>query len=227
MVIGSGMIAKAFSRHVTNERVLIFASGVANSRETDTNEFERESLALENALHDNPDKLLVYFSTCSVDDTEASGTPYVRHKLSMESLVTRSQQYYLICRLPQVVGVSSNRTTLTNYLYDRIVKNEHFVVWKNATRYLIDVVDVVKIVSYYCENRNLWNSTINIVSRRYSITEIVDVLSKITGSPANYSVVSKGTPYTIKSSISNQVLKELNITFDKAYLERMLVKYYA
>jgi len=227
MVIGNGMIAKAFSRFRGDDRVLIFASGVANSGETEKDEFERERSALDNALRANSDKLFVYFSSCSIYDKDVSQSPYVRHKLRMEDFIARSHKDYLICRLPQVVGKSSNRATLVNYLHDRVMKSEPFVVWKNATRYLIDAEDVEKIVRYLIEHKNFRNTALSIVSRKCSVPEIVDVLTKITGKPANYSLVEKGTPYDIAGSVPSRVLEELNISFDDTYLEKMLVKYYA
>jgi len=227
MVIGNGMIAKAFSRFRGDDRVLIFASGVANSGETDKDEFERERSALDDALRAHSEKLFVYFSTCSVDDKDVSQSPYVKHKLRMEDFITRSHKDYLICRLPQVVGRSSNRATLVNYLHDRVMNSEPFVVWRNAVRYLIDVDDVERIISYLIEHRNLREKKLSIVSRKYSVPEIIAVLTKITGRPARYSLVDKGTPYDIAGSVPSRVLEELKISFDDSYLEKMLVKYYA
>src|SRR5690606_38120158 len=116
----------------TNPNVIVFASGVSNSRETRRENFMRERTAVLSAL--NLHRKLVYFSTCSIDDPSASHiSHYVRHKIEMESLIRKSNSY-LICRLPQVVGKSDNLNTLINYLFHCINTGAHFEVWKNATR---------------------------------------------------------------------------------------------
>ncbi len=226
MVIGKGMIAKAFSRFCRDDRALIFASGVANSGETDKDEFERERSALDDALRANPEKLFVYFSTCSIDDKDVLHSPYVQHKLCMEDFIVRSHKDYLICRLPQVVGRSMNRATLVNYLYDKIMNSERFVVWKNAHRYLVDVEDVAMIVSRIIDDNVIRNTTVNIVSRPYSVLDIVTIMENLTGKRGIYDVINKGTPYRIDDSAVSDIARKLNISFDRPYLDNMLLKYY-
>lgn len=227
MVVGHGMIAKAFSRYAADDRVVLFASGVANSRTTDTREFEREQELLGRTIALCRDKLLVYISTCSVDDKDVAQSPYVMHKLNMEALIAHSVGTYLILRLPQVVGKSSNPHTLVNYLHDCIVRGKRFAVWRNAVRYLIDVEDVVQITSHLVDHTTVRNAAINIVSRPYAIPDIVAVLERITGCRADCEFEDRGANYHIDGALSSQIAARLNITFDELYLESMLAKYYA
>ena len=44
MVVGNGLIAKAFSHHANNPDVIIFASGVSDSACIDYREFNRERM---------------------------------------------------------------------------------------------------------------------------------------------------------------------------------------
>jgi len=86
LIIGNGLIASAFNSNLrNNEDVIIFASGVSNSREVRSDEFFRERKLLVDTLALG--KYIAYFSTCSVDDPELLNTPYVAHKKEMEALV--------------------------------------------------------------------------------------------------------------------------------------------
>jgi len=228
MVIGRGMIAKAFARYNNDKQVLIYASGVANSAHTDNAEFEREKNLLLSSLQTSQDKTFVYFSTCSIDDKDVACSPYVLHKINMENLIRSMHHDYVIFRLPQVVGRSlTNRATLVNYLYDKIMQGEHFIVWKNAVRYIIDVDDVSLIAGQIIDRKIMRNTTINIVSRPYSVLDIVTILEMILGKKADYELVEKGTHHDIIHSTASRIAEELNIYFDKPYLERILLKYYA
>jgi nucleoside-diphosphate-sugar epimerase len=227
MVIGNGMIAKAFYHYKNNDDVLIFASGVANSKENDDREFTRELQALNHAIQNNNDKLIVYFSTCSILDKEASNSPYVLHKLNMEHHISSLHSHYLIFRLPQVIGRSQNRTTLVNYLYDKIINNEPFTIWQNAIRYLIDVEDVAKIVSHVIERKTFKNKILNIAAMPCFVPDLVKHIEKITKKQASYSLEAKGSPFTIDSDETLRIAQDLNILCDDNYLERVLSKYYS
>ena len=87
MVIGSGMMAKVFELYQSSNEVLIFASGVSNSKAVGGDVFLREELLLKDTILKNPGKLLIYFSTCSVYDDSVNKTPYVIHKVKMENLI--------------------------------------------------------------------------------------------------------------------------------------------
>jgi len=225
MIIGHGMVAKAFFRFRDDDKVLIFASGVSNSSETDTGKFEREQCLLTEALARHKDTLLVYFSTCSIEDKSALSTRYVRHKIGMEKLISENHERYLICRLPQAVGRSANRTTLVNYLCDKIVTNTEFTVWENAFRYLIDIDDAASIVSHIIDKGVYCNRTLNICALRYSLEDIVRTLEEVTGKKARYTTVEKGTPYLLDNSDIAVTIQELNLQFDDTYLQKLLKKY--
>jgi len=225
MIIGNGMLAKAFSYYQNSKDILIFASGVANSSESNSDQFLREERKILNAIRDHKDKFLVYFSTCSVEDKDVFQSPYVLHKLKIEQIITRTHEKFLICRLPQVVGKSANRTTLVNYLYDAIVNGTHFIVWKNAVRYLIDVDDVVKIVSFIVDNKLFYKKILNVAALRYSVLDIVRCLEKISGKQAHCELVEKGTPFEIDISEITDIVRELNMHFNEHYLEHILKKY--
>ena len=117
MVIGKGMMARAFSLYRSNNNVVVFASGVSNSRESSRKAFFRERNLLRECIATNGNKIIVYFSTWSIYDRMLKETPYVQHKIKMEKIIQRHAGTYLILRLPQVVGKTNNRT-LINYFYN-------------------------------------------------------------------------------------------------------------
>ena len=133
MVIGNGIIAKAFSSYNENSNVIIYASGVSNSKETSPKKYERERKLLNNTILQCNKKTLVYFSTCSITDKSLQQSEYVSHKIAMEKLITNNCKSYYIFRLPQVVG-RTNSPTLVNFIAKAIKNEEPFVVQKNATR---------------------------------------------------------------------------------------------
>src|SRR5690242_668900 len=84
MIVGSGLIARAMSRHFHQDyRYVVYAAGVSNSNCTEAREFDRERLKGTIACLDAT-QTLIYLSTCSVYDSDARQTLYVRHKLAME-----------------------------------------------------------------------------------------------------------------------------------------------
>src|SRR5260221_126460 len=100
MVVGSGMMAQAFPDYAESTRTVIFASGVSNSLESDPRAFAREQVLLEEARRTNPEALLVYFSTCNIEDADRKNAHYARHKFAMESFLEKSPGKWLIFRLP-------------------------------------------------------------------------------------------------------------------------------
>ena len=103
MIIGNGLIASLF-KETDREDVVFFASGVSNSLETRSEEFLREENLIKKTIQENPEKIFVYFSTCSVYDSSKTGSNYVLHKLKMEQLIKESVEHYLILRVSNAVG---------------------------------------------------------------------------------------------------------------------------
>src|SRR5687768_6321770 len=99
MVIGNGMIATRFNSYSTNEKFVIFASGVSNSVTTNSAHFAREDQLLHSVIEKNPNKTLVYFSTCSIYDHSMVQSPYVLHKLKMEETITATHPNFIIFRV--------------------------------------------------------------------------------------------------------------------------------
>jgi nucleoside-diphosphate-sugar epimerase len=228
MIIGSGLLANAFSLvFLQREDVCIYAAGVSNSSCTDVSKFKREHQRLEDALQQAIHvDAFVYFSTCSVADTEAQNTPYVQHKLAMEQVV-RTHPRNLILRLPQVAGKTPNPHTLLNFLFARISRSESFNLWSNAKRNIIDVDDAASITKLLIAEKSVRNTTINIANVvTYPLIDIVSAMENYVGKQAVYNVVERSSEYQIDTSFIFSLLEKAGVKFGSDYLERTIEKYY-
>lgn len=225
MIIGSGMLARAFSAYDKRDDVVVLAAGVSNSREARPESFEREIRLVEKTIASIGGKLLVYFSTCSIYDPDVVSTPYVRHKLSIEKMVRDMVANYSLFRLPQVVGNTANSTTLVSFLYNSIVTQQPIDIWDKAYRYIIDADDVARIVSYAVDNEMFRNSTVNVASRPSLVADLVKILEEITGKKAVCTHRKKGRDYSIDTTDIKPILEQLKIEFGPEYLMSVLSKY--
>jgi len=229
MIIGNGLIAKAFSRHYAADPfVTIFAKGVSNSGEADVSAFLRERVLLLDVMESAPGKL-VYFSSCAVADVEDAPSAYLQHKLEMERLVLASGGN-TVFRLPQVVGKSGNATNLANHLYHHIASGKSFLVWSGAERNLIDVEDVASIASTLVDAGIGAGETIPIAAvKSIRMPALVSIFEDILGRKAVYELVDAGRPFPISAELAWKTAADLNIGLDQgdAYARAMLGKYYA
>jgi nucleoside-diphosphate-sugar epimerase len=226
MIIGNGMLAKAFSTYDEDKKNVIFASGVSNSSETKLSEFSRERELIIN-IFDSMQKeaLFVYFSTCSVHDTYFSKNDYTKHKLEMEKLVLLKSDNYLIVRLPQVVGNSKNKKLLINFLWDSICRNKKFTLY-DIERNIIDVEDVVKIVEYFINKTKLRNQTITIANLyNIKVIDIVKTIEDLLSKKAIYEVKRLDGAFILDTSIMKRYCPEL-VLFDPQYVKHVLKKYF-
>jgi nucleoside-diphosphate-sugar epimerase len=229
MIVGSGLIARAFARQgQVLSGVCVYAAGVSNSSCADLREFERERLRLLAALAGSPaDRVFLYFSTCSIGDPAAQGSQYVLHKIAMEHLV-RNRIRHVILRLPQLAGATPNPHTLLNYLYARIARSERFSIWRGASRNIIDVDDVARIVVDLVTREGAFGETINIAnSASSSMFEIVGALEAVLGRKAIFDIIDQGAGYAIDTDRIRASVLRCSIEFSGDYLPRTIRKYYA
>lgn len=227
MIIGNGLLGSAFSQIFSDDKeVVIFASGVSNSKETRPEAFQREYDLLKDALC--TDSFVAYFSTCSVYDTELLKTHYVQHKIKMEQLVLDSGKHRAVFRLPQVVGHCVNPHTLTNYLYGQIMCGQKFQVWLNASRNLIDVNDVMKIVTSYIKDMPSNKSVLNIACPfSIRIPDLVNIFETVLNRKAVYEIVLAGDGYHIDTEQMTIHAKRAGVTFDETYVTNLIKTYYS
>lgn len=228
MIIGSGLLAREFEvQFAAHAGVCIFASGVSNSQSANPAEFERERRLLQDTLERlSPDALFVYFGTCSVADPASFGSPYVSHKLAMESLIIDHPRY-LICRLPQAAGRTGNPYTLLNYLAANISEGHRFALWTHARRNIIDVEDVAALVGELIESGLIKNRVVNVASpTNHTMMEIVAQMERVQQRKAIFDLVERGTSYDIDVSDIMSICDKAKVIFQENYLERVIGKYY-
>tara|TARA_B110000858_G_C17708237_1_gene429281 strand:+ start:378 stop:1070 length:693 start_codon:yes stop_codon:yes gene_type:complete len=229
MIVGNGLIANKFKKEFAKtDNILLFASGVSNSLCNDKNEFEREKNKLLNNLNVfSKINSFIYFSTISIDDPSLNESLYVKHKLEMESLVLKHSRAKVF-RLGQLASRSlGNNNNLLNFLNNSIKARKKIALWDNAFRSILDIDDVVSIVTKILAKPSINNNIINVSNPIFnSIREIVEVFEKINNMKLDYVCLKKGEEFYINLKIMNSINKDCGILFNKSYLEKVIKKYY-
>lgn len=227
MVIGNGMMANAFKEFENDNSVVVFASGVSNSKETEITAYQKE-LTLLSSLKDTK-ATLIYFSSCSIFDNSLTTSLYVNHKKQIEKFIELNFNHYWIFRLPNVIGKSTNSNTMVNFFCNSIINNHSFELFKNASRYFIDVDDVQATIKKVIELKNLKSGCYNLLFPfPYRVDRLVEILEIFLNKKGKYLVNEKeGEFYDVQ--ISDELLPFVN--FDKQdpekYLNEIIAKYYS
>ncbi len=224
MIIGNGLIARAFGQFAQDPDTVIFASGVSNSREVNPAAFARErEMLLQWLAHASAH--VVYFGSCNVVNPEQD-SPYFEHKRAMERLVTCSGRGTVL-RLPQVVGATRNPNTLTNYLRDCIVNDRPLPLWTRAQRNLIDVDDVVLIASRLFQ-RPKRPAVVSIASPwSLAMPHVVSLFEQVLGRTARVDLIDRGEQMHIDSALAEEIATEIGLDFfSPDYPLRVIRKYY-
>ena len=225
MIIGNGLIANLF-RENDRENVVFFASGVSNSLETDKSAFLREENLIRKTIKENPNKIFIYFSTCSIYDSSKNGSSYVNHKLKMEQIVEELANQFLILRVSNAVGKGGNPNLLMNYLVNAFHQEKEITVHTLATRNLIDADDVKNITLKFI-NENSFNKIINVAYlENFSTTEVLEILEKHFNKTAKTYLVKSGQSYLISIPEAEAYFAENKLTEKKEYLLRIIKRYY-
>ena len=226
MIVGSGMMATAFAAFRPDSEVVIFASGVSDSLEVRPEAFDRERRLLVRTRAEHPGKLMVYFGTCSAVDPDRRDTPYVQHKLKMESLLEQSGEPWMILRVPLAIGPVHRTRTLAQYLFEKISREQPFEVWTHATRYPIDVVDTFRIASHFICEHSTWNRRLNVALRAFRVVDFVRSMERIVGKRAHYEQVARGKHYELSCPEVKAIANRLDLDFSESYLHHVLSKYF-
>ncbi|MDF2188773.1 NAD-dependent epimerase/dehydratase family protein [Paraflavitalea sp. CAU 1676] len=228
MVIGNGLVARSFAQYREREDVVMFASGVSNSKTSTAADFLREQDLLTNTLSKFADRHFVYFSTTSIDDPDLKDSAYVQHKLHMESIITEKASRFNIFRVSNLAGASSNPHTVLNFFFYHIVHQEPFDLWKNTERNIIDVEDVAHVAHYILENGLFRNGVINIANTgNYPVPYIVACMEACLQKRGIYTEKELGHHFLIDTSTVLPVFKALGIHFSTEYLPGLLQKYFS
>jgi nucleoside-diphosphate-sugar epimerase len=227
MIVGNGLLASAFSKSNLNfDKFVIFASGVSNSKETDPLQFHREFNLLESVIRNIGDKILIYFSTCSI--SENTPKPYTLHKLSIEDYIKKNVDKFLILRLPNIVGVTRNPYQLTNFIYNKISDNSEFIVYKNVQRNLIDVDDIPTITKHIIEC-NIFNTHLDILfNNKISMIDLIKIFENVLNKTANIKYeISDTLNYIVDNTFFISLISNFpNNRYFNTVTEDIIYKYY-
>jgi nucleoside-diphosphate-sugar epimerase len=227
MVIGNGMIATRFAAYAAEKDITVFASGVSNSSTNEAKNFEREIALLNDCIKNNPNNLLVYFSTCSIYDSSLQSSAYVQHKLNVEALIQKEVIRYLIFRVSNPVGATGNPHTLLNYLVNHITQQRPFHAWEYASRNIIDIDHMFLICDTLIKTAAQPSRIINVANPvNYPVISIIEQIEQYFQTKAHYTLVSEGNSPVIDTSQIKPIFESLQLRFDKDYLFRVLKKYY-
>lgn len=195
MIVGNGLIANALKK-IDTEDYLFFASGVSNSLEIRSSEFEREFLLLKNSIAQHPECRLIYFSTLSINDQSKQSSHYVLHKLRLEEYIRTHTSSHLILRIGNIVGNGGNPNTLFNFLKTQISQGNTFTLHQKARRLLLDIDDVSKFLQTNDDHLN--NQTVNFAYPYYfDLKEIVQALESRMQKTARYTETDEGDFYIV------------------------------
>lgn len=225
MIIGRGQLANAF-KNVDRKDLLVFASGVPNSNCTDETQFRRERDLLFDTIREYPDATLIYFSSCALSADQYPKNAYYRHKANMEALIEAHCPKHYIFRLPQLFGALKEHSTLINFIYTKVMRDEPFSIFSDAHRYVIDIEDVVTFVVAYV-NAKPELDTIDVANTyRYPVKEIVKTVEQLTGKAAKYDVVQKEDFYELDLEKTESFVNKFNLDlgFGSSYLSEKLSK---
>lgn len=215
MIIGNGIIANSF-KLINHDSLLIFASGVSNSKEIREEEFNKELFLLKETIKINK-KIFIYFSSCSIENKL---TPYTLHKLKIEKYIEENCENYLIIRLPIVVG-NNNKNQLLGFFKEKLINNETINIDLKLKRYLIDVEDLPKIVQILVSNKI---KKINVgFNYPISIKKIINVLENIYKLELKYNEIDKNENDYLNFDNFNKIIKDYN--FNKNPI-KIIKKYY-
>lgn len=224
MVVGNGMIAKAFYEYNCVDDILIFASGVSSSNLNLKSEFTREHKMVQKFLQEYPKKLFIYFSSCSIEFPDLKNTKYNLHKLNIEKLIQATANNYIIFRLPNVIGNGGNPNTVINFLFNSIKDDKEFSLWKYATRNIIDIEDAVKIIQYIIENNLYRNDTVNIAyEKSILVKDLIQTIESLLNKKSLKSIVNKGSDFKIDITKVSWIMEKLNM--QQPSTEELILKY--
>ena len=225
MIIGNGLLAKTFFSYKIKEDIIIYASGVSDSVTSTEDDFLREKTLLEDTIMKHPNKTIVYFSSCDVDNN--INTKYYLHKYNMEKIVSLKSNNYYIFRLPQVIGYGGNDNTLINFLVKQINDGIEFTCYMQTYKSLIGVDTVFSMCNYIIEKKLYKSQIINILNPNYiAVENIISTIEVFLNKKGKYKTKIVVSKPNYDTKISEILATKLHIDFNVNYLDNLLLKYY-
>jgi nucleoside-diphosphate-sugar epimerase len=226
MIVGNGLLASAFeAQQIKQLGATVFASGVSNSTETDPAAYAREESLLQAHLA-AASGTFVYFSTCSIEDADRGQGPYAQHKRKMEEKVA-DRGDFLILRLPQVAGRTSNPHTLTNFLANCLRSGQVIPVWSSAIRCLVDVEHVAAITLALLQKERPAQKLDHVAPPEVlTMPQLIDAMEVVMQLTAKRHVIERSGGTRPDPTLMLALGPALGIDLSPGYTLRLLEKYY-
>jgi len=190
------------------------------------NNFLREEQLVRNTIAEQKNKILIYFSTCSIYDSSKTNSPYVIHKLKMEELIKNACEQFLILRVSNAVGKGGNPNLLLNYIVRAVQENQTINVHTKATRNLIDAEDIQQITLQLLESK-VYNHTVNVAyPYNFGIIEILEIVERFFHKKLDLNLIKSGESYNISSPEAEEYFVQHQKMIKDTYLINILKKYY-
>ena len=200
MLVGSGLIASAFLDYKDNDDVIVIASGISNSKETDYKKYQREIDMIGEFI--GTKSKVIYFSTISVFD-ESLDSLYVNHKRYIEKMISSNFDNYLIFRLPIVIGKTGNNNTFINNIKGKIISDEIIYINNMSSIYIIDIDEIRRLLPDLINNKN--NEIINVVfDNKEFVFDVIQKIEILLGKEANKKIINNGFDFTIDPLFYNE-----------------------
>jgi nucleoside-diphosphate-sugar epimerase len=218
MVVGNGIISKAFASFLDDTNILIFASGVSNSKQNDLKEYNREFELIKS--YSEVTLKFIYFSTININNDGI----YFKHKLEVEDYIQKNFRDYIIFRLPNVIGYGGNDNNIFNFFKKSILNNSTIYV-QDVYRSLVDIDDIVMICEK-CFSLNLNRTIINISNiEKVKAIDIVGIISEFLEVVPNVIFIESVTK-SVDLENTSIVEDLINKNIDKiSYTRRTIKKY--
>lgn len=224
MVIGNGLLGKSMSLFVDNDDVLIFASGVSNSKENRPSEYEREFNLLHKFL--GTEQKIIYFSTCSVLYDCIKQTDYIKHKIQVENFIKSNFKNFIIFRLPNVVGHTENQNTSFNFFKKNLLNNLEINVEEDTTRYFIDVNDIVETISPIIKDQTQNKKEFNVCfNTKISIIDFIGLMSDQLKVTPKINIIKKGCSFDVDNLGFLDLVDKKYKSIDQDYNYNLIKKY--
>ena len=229
-IVGNGFLAKKFKKYnafFKKKNYFIYLAGVSNSNEKNLKNLKKDFNRIKFFIENNKNFKIIYVSSCSIFDPNRRNSLYLKNKIKIEELIKDKCDNFLIIRLPEIIGKSKNKNTLTNFFYSKIKTNDNFILYANAKRNLLDINDTIKLVLYFLQS-NYEKRYLNIANLKFTNSlKIVKTFEKLLKKKANYKISKKKLKkWKINNDINKNILKKNKIIIKKNYLFHVLKKYY-
>lgn len=238
-IIGNGFIARHLRplRHL-HPGVTVLAAGVPRQQLPEAEHIREAGLVRETIRRCREHgETLVFFSTTSMyggpgdrgreDEPVASSTPYGRHKLDLEALITDSGVDHLILRLTQIIGAHEPDFRLLSALIRQLLDGQ-VQLHLNARRDLLHVTDFVTIVDLLLGAKTK-NEIVNVASGDcVPIGQIIDHLEERLGITAERQVQAAGISYCSSVAKLHALVPDVaELGFGPGYFRRAIDRFLA